>query len=103
MEKRTITWSRSAVFDLLEIMDFYNHQNKSKTYSLQLQKVIKNHLQTIDFSVALPQKTTDEKLYYLTINHIVVCFEINENDIDVQLLIDDRRNPQTIKRFVRSL
>lgn len=101
MAKRKIEWSKNALLDLVEIMNYYFKRNKSKTYSRKLSKEIKLKLRTIDFTVALPQKTSIENLFYFTHNHISVCFEISDNNLKVQLVIDDRRNPELLEELLR--
>lgn len=103
MAKRKVNWSKNALLDLIEIIEFYNNRNKSTIYSAKLNKGIKLKLQKLDFSIALPQKTTAENLYYFTHNHIVVCFEILNNEIRVQLLIDERRSPQLIQQILTTI
>ena len=100
MAKRKVEWSKGAVGDLLEILHFYIKRNKSKTYSQKLNADIRFKLKTLDFSVALPQKTSVENLFYFTQNHISVCFEITHNNLKVQLVIDDRRSPELIDKLL---
>lgn len=100
MAKRKVNWSKNALDDLLEIIEYYNNRNKSKAYSQKLSKEIKFKLQTIDFTIALPQKTSVENLFYFTHNHISVCFEILGNNLKVQLIIDDRRSPKLLKQLL---
>ena len=100
MAKRIVEWSKEAVVDLLEILKFYIQRNKSKTYSQKLNGEIRFKLKTIDFTVALPQKTSVYNLFYFTHNHISVCFEITNNNFKVQLVIDDRRNPELIDKLL---
>ncbi len=100
MAKRTVEWSKTALIDLVEIMNYYIKRNKSKTYSQKLNRDIRLKLETIDFTVALPQKTSVEDLFYFTHNHISVCFEISNNSLKVQLVIDDRRNPELIEKLL---
>lgn len=103
MVKRKVDWSRNALFDLLEIMNYYSKRNKSNVYSKKLSRDISYKLKTIDFSVALPQKTTTKNLFYFTHNHVSVCFEILDDDLRVQLIIDDRRNPEIIKKLLKAV
>jgi hypothetical protein len=35
-------------------------------------------------------------------NHILVCFEIQNNELRVRVLIDDRRNPELIKKMLNT-
>jgi hypothetical protein len=103
MVKRKVDWSRNALFDLLEIMNYYTDRNKSKDYSKKLSHDIRYKLKTIDLTVALPQKTTTKNLYYFTHNHVSVCFEILDNDLRVQLIIDERRNPDILKQLLKGM
>jgi hypothetical protein len=103
MAKRRVDWSRAALMDLVEIINYYNNRNKNKIYSKKLNSEIRYKLKTIDFTVALPQKTFIENLFYFNHNHIFVCFEILDNDLRVQLIIDERRNPETIKKLLSTI
>ena len=66
MAKRKVIWSADSSLDMIEIMEFYNNKNKSKTYSSKLYKEINLKLKTLNFSVALPKKTSDKKLFYFS-------------------------------------
>ena len=100
MAKRTVEWSKDALIDLMEILNYYIKRNKSKTYSQKLNREIRFKLKTIDYTIALPQKTSVENLFYFTHNHISFCFEILNNNFKVQLVIDDRRNPELIEKLL---
>jgi hypothetical protein len=100
MAKRTVEWSKIALIDFVEILNYYIKRNKSKTYSQKLNTEIKFKLKTLDFKVALPQKTSVKDLFYFTHNHISVCFEILGNNLKVQLVIDDRRSPELIEKLL---
>ena len=103
MAKRKVIWSFDSSMDMMEIMSFYNHRNKSKFYSAKLYKDIQLRLKTIDFSISLPQKTSDKKLFYFIIKHIFIGFDIIENDLKVLIVIDDRRNAELIKKVLSSI
>ena len=103
MAKRKINWSNNALIDLLEIIEFYNNRNKSKVYSTKLNKEIQLILKTIDITISLPLKTAIPNLFYFIHNHISVCFEIHENELKVQLVIDKRRGPELINRLLINL
>lgn len=102
MAKRIIKWSHEASYDLMEILNYYNNRNKSKVYSAKLYKDIRKILINLDFSISLPKKTSDSKLFYFTYKHIFVGFEIEENNIQVQLVIDQRRSPDLIGKLIKS-
>jgi hypothetical protein len=103
MAKRKVIWFVEAKSDMFEIMDYYYLRNKSKTYAAKLYSEIKTTLKNLDFSVSLPQKTNVQDLFYFTLNHISVCFSIRNDDIIVKLIIDDRRNPESLKTLLKKL
>lgn len=100
MAKRKVIWSADSSLDMIEIMEFYNNKNKSKIYCSRLYKQINLKLKTLVFSVALPKKTSDKKLFYFSYNHIFTGFDIQDNTLIVQLVIDDRRNPGLIDKLL---
>jgi len=102
MAKRIVYWSFEASYDLMDILNYYNNRNKSKVYSAKLYKDIQKILKNLDFTIAFPKKTSDNKLYYFTHNHIFVGFEIEANDIKVHLVIDERRSPDLIGRLIKT-
>lgn len=96
MAKRKVSWTKTAKLDFTAILLYYIERNKSKTYSSRLFKEVKLKLKTLDFTVALPQKTAIKDLFYFTHNHICVFFVIYKNSITVKFIIDERRNPSKI-------
>ena len=102
MVKRKVNWSKNALIDLHDIMNYYNKRNKSNLYSLRLNRAVREKLQTLDLSITLPQKTSLKNMHYFMHNHILVCFEIQNNELRVQVLIDDRRNPELIKKMLNT-
>jgi hypothetical protein len=103
MAKKKVNWSLESSMDMIEIMDYYNNRNKSKIYSLKLYKDIQLKLKSLDFSIAFPKKTTDNKLFYITHNHIFIAFDIINTTLKVHIAIDERRNPELIKKLLNDL
>ncbi len=100
MEEQEIIWTKTAKSQLFAIMDYYAKRNKSDTYSLKLANNIKEKLKSLDFNIALPQKTVVENLFYFTVNHISTFFSIQNTTITVKFVIDERRNPKRIKKLI---
>ena len=44
---RTIIWTEKAQRELLEILKYWNHRNKSKSFSVRLNKLIEEQLNLI--------------------------------------------------------
>lgn len=103
MAKRKVIWLQNAEVQMLNIMDYYYFRNKSMTYNLSLHKQIKSKLQSLDFRIALPQKTSIENLFYFTHKHISVFFCIENEIIIVQFIWDERRNPAKIREILNDV
>lgn len=101
MGKKKVIWTRKADVQLFSIMDYYAERNKSDFYSLKLERDINLKLSSLDFTIALPQKTSVENLFYFTHNHISVFFTFEKNSITVKFVIDERRNPNRIKVLLK--
>ena len=103
MVKRKVIWTSRADFELYEILDYYAKRNKNKIYSTKLHREIQQRLKKLDFSVALPQKTSKSNIFYLTYNHILVFFSFQNNTVFVKAVSDDRRNPQIKNTILQSI
>jgi hypothetical protein len=103
MAKRKVIWTEKSLFEMFDIMDYYAARNKSKTYSNKLHTEIKQKLKMLDFTIALPQKTSKPNIFYFTHNHISVFFSFEKNILFVKSVSDDRRNPQTIEILLRKI
>ena len=101
MAKRKIIWSHQAKTELYLILNFYKNRNKSVTYSNKLNTNIKLKLKALDFTITLPQKTTNENVFYFTYNHISVFFTFDSEHIFIVNVIDQRRDPDTIYNAIK--
>jgi hypothetical protein len=103
MAKRKVIWTDQAIFEMFEIMNYYANRNKSKTYSIRLHAEIKQNLKKLDFSIALPQKTSKTTIFYFTHKHISIFFSIENDDIFVKSISDERRDPNDLKKLLANI
>lgn len=103
MGKKKIIWTRKATLQLFSVMDYYADRNKSDISSLKLEREIKSNLADLDFSIALPKKTSLENVYYFTHKHIRLLFSIEDKSIVVLMVWDDRRNPDSLDSFLNEI
>lgn len=103
MGKKKIIWTKKATLQLFSVMDYYADRNKSDIYSLKLESEIKLKLSDLDFSIALPKKTSLENVYYFTHKHISLLFSIEDKSIVVLMVWDDRRNPDILDSFLNEI
>lgn len=103
MGKKKIIWTRKTTLQLFSVMDYYADRNKSDVYSLKLESEIKSKLANLDFSVAIPKKTSLENVYYFTHKHIRLLFSIEDKSIVVIMVWDERRNPDSLDSFLNKI
>jgi plasmid stabilization system protein ParE len=93
MAKRKIVWSNRAKIRLYAILDFYIKRNKSKVYSIKLQKLISKEVNLLLKQPDLGLKTSEETTRGLIIQDYIVYYEITDDKIIIHTIWDCRQNP----------
>ena len=93
MVKRKIVWSNRAKIRLYAILDFYIKRNKSKVYSIKLQKLISKEVNLLLKQPDLGLRTSEETTWGLIIQDYIVYYEITDYKIIIQTIWDCRQNP----------
>lgn len=93
MAKRKIVWSNRAKIRLYAILDFYSVRNKSKTYSIRLQKLISKEVNLLLKQPDLGLKTSEDTTRGLIIENYIVYYEVTDNKIIIHTIWDSRQNP----------
>jgi len=93
MAKRKIVWSNRAKIKLYTILDFYIARNKSKVYSIKLQKLISKEINLLLKQPDLGLKTSEDSIRGLIIENYIVYYEITDDMIIIHTIWDNRQNP----------
>jgi plasmid stabilization system protein ParE len=93
MAKRKIVWSNRAKIRLYAILDFYIVRNKSKVYSIKLQKLISKEVNLLLKQPDLGLKTSEDSTRGLIIENYIVYYEITDDKIIIHTIWDSRQNP----------
>jgi plasmid stabilization system protein ParE len=93
MAKRKIVWSNRAKIRLYSILDFYIVRNKSKAYSIKLQKLISKEVNLLLKNPDLGLKTSEDSTRGLIIDNYIVYYEITNDMIIIHTIWDSRQNP----------
>jgi plasmid stabilization system protein ParE len=97
MVRRRIIWSDRAKFDLINILDFYNKRNGTKTYSKSLNANIRKTIRLLEFQSEIGAKTDVRKIRNLIIGNYAVFYEIKPQTIEIITIWDSRQNPENLK------
>lgn len=96
MGKRKINWTHRAKIKLFQILEFYAERNKSKVYSLKLNKEIKRQISLIQKQPEIGMKSEIESIRGLVFENFIVFYEIKPNQIVVHTIWDCRQNPEDL-------
>jgi toxin YoeB len=81
MAERIIVWSSKAKLDLKNLFEFYNHRNKSKIYSLKLNRKIQKEIQLLIQQPEIGKKTNKIGVRALLVDNHFIFYEIFEKHI----------------------
>ncbi|MBC7555910.1 MAG: type II toxin-antitoxin system RelE/ParE family toxin [Chryseobacterium sp.] len=74
MAKRIIVWSENAVYELKEILEYFNIRNKSKIYSLKLNAKIQSDLKLLLTYPEIGKNTTTLNVRAILIDNYFIFF-----------------------------
>ena len=96
MAKR-IVWSERAQKERYEILNYWNKRNKSKTYSIKLNKLF---LERIENAAKMPEAgipSDDPHLRTIIVRDYSIYYDIYQSHIEILTIWDNRRNPKSFK------
>jgi len=93
MAKRKIVWSHRAKIRLYEILDFYIERNKSKTYSIKLNKILQKETKVLLKYPEIGLKTTEKSTRGLIIDAYIIYYQITDDKIIIHKIWDSRQDP----------
>lgn len=94
---RTIIWTKKARKELIEILQYWLDRNKSNTFSLRLNSLIKEQLNLVlDFPKS-GRKTDIDNVYVKVIHSYLLYYELINENLYVLTIRHSRRNPKTLK------
>lgn len=97
MAGRTIVWTQKANQERKDILAYWIKRNQSKTYSIKLNKLIKETVQLAAQYPTTGRKTTMKNVRVKVIRDYLLFYEINSTTLIVLTLWDSRRDEKTLK------
>ncbi len=94
MARRKIVWTKSANHDRLEILSYWIERNSSKTYSLRLNKMIKEAIKIASQYPESGRKTDEGSTRVKIVRDYLIFYDFNPYEIIVLSIWDANRNDQ---------
>jgi plasmid stabilization system protein ParE len=94
---REIVWSRRAIQENIEILEYWINRNKSDSYSIKLDKLFKENINLVASIPELGKPTDFPFVRIKIIRDYFIYYRIKPNAIEILSVWDSRRNPQKFK------
>src|ERR1035437_8499482 len=94
---RKIIWSLQAQNDRKKILEFWIQRNKSKTYSLKLNKIFKSSAKLIAKHPNIGRHTDFGQVRAKVIKDYLIFYEETSDTINILSVWDSRQNPEKVK------
>ena len=94
---KKVTWTYRALQDRLEILEYWNSRNKSKTYSSKLYKAFANHIKLIAQAPEIGKPSEFADVRFIIVIDYLIYYSNQANHIEIVAIWDSRRNPVKLK------
>lgn len=91
-----IIWTNRAKIELLDIYDYWNNRNKSKTFSIKLNSLIQEQLSLVLDFQDIGKQTDIEGVSVKIIQKYLVYYEVVSNNIYVLSIRHSKRNSKSL-------
>ena len=97
MAARKIIWTQKANLERRDILEYWIDRNKSKKFSIKLNKLIVGTIKQIAENPGIGRKTNLENVRVKIIRGYLLFYEFDENYLKVLTLWDGRRDENSLQ------
>ena len=97
MAKRKINWTEKANFERKEILDYWIQRNKSKVYSIKLNKLFIETMKQVAENPTIGRKTEFDNIRVKIVRDYLIFYEYDQNQIKVMTIWDGNRDEKTLE------
>lgn len=95
MDKQVI-WSAKARQELFDILEFWNTNNLSSSYSLNLYQKIQINIKYISENNFIGKTTNIDNVRIVVVSNYLLFYDVKETFIEILSVFDSRRNPEDL-------
>lgn len=90
---RRIIWSKNALRDKVQILDYWHKRIGTKTYSQKLDKQLRQLVKLLKSFPEMGRQLENTNVRFLVKDHYQIFYKYSGNEIRILHLWDSRRNP----------
>ncbi|EDM43381.1 hypothetical protein SCB49_01462 [unidentified eubacterium SCB49] len=99
---KQIIWSRRAQADRLDILNYWNQRNKSKTFSKKLNELFKEAVKLIAEYPEIGKLTDDKNARIKIVSDYFIIYELDEEyRLYILTIWDSRQKPEKLEQILR--
>jgi toxin YoeB len=99
MANKRIVWSTRAILELKQILEYFNHQNKSTLYSLNLLKEIEYLTNTLSKNELIGRLTSNKITRVIPMKVYLIFYEVHQDHIQIVSFWDNRQDIKKSQRI----
>ena len=92
-----IVWTEKANFERLRILQFWIDNNKSRAFSLKLDKLFISAIRDLSKKPTIGRKSEFENVRVKIVREYLIFYEIVRQDLVILSVWDGRRDKKTLK------
>jgi len=93
---RRIIWSKNALRDKVQILDYWYKRIGTKTYSRKLDKQLRQSIKLLETFPELGRLLKTTEIRFIVKDHYQIFYNYSENEIRILHIWDSRRNPDDL-------
>lgn len=92
-----IIWSERAAKEKIAILEYWINRNKSKRYSLRLDKLIQKSVELLSINPEIGRISNYPPVRIKIVEDYLIYYRIKQDNIEILSIWDNRRNPKSFK------
>jgi plasmid stabilization system protein ParE len=97
---KQVTWSKKALAERIEILEYWNNKNKSNRYSKKLDTLFLEKIELVALHPLIGKKTDIEDVRIKLAEKHLIFYDITASDIHILSIKDGRQNPGKFKSLL---
>ncbi len=94
---KQIIWSKRALKERLEILEYWNKRNRSNAYSKKLDLLFVEKIEFLSIHPLIGKKTDIQTIRIKVVRDYLIFYEIHASEIHILSIKDGRQNPLKLK------